>query len=92
MDIEGTQVGMQSGVLDRHQIGRFTRFVMVRVPIAGWGDERTAGLPRDFDGIDKVAIGVGFFADEGVASRFAIEDQVDCYRLVGMWQLIGADG
>ena len=42
LDIEGSQVGMQSGVLDRHEIGRFTGFVMVRVPIAGWGDERAA--------------------------------------------------
>lgn len=44
-NVERPEVGMKSGILDRKDVGVFTRFIVVGVPISGWSDERGAGLP-----------------------------------------------
>src|SRR5208337_5363239 len=44
-DVERPQIGMQAGVLDRDQVRRRPRFVIVRVPEARRRDERRSRLP-----------------------------------------------
>ena len=36
---------MKSGILDRKDVGVFTRFIVVRVPVTCGGDERGTGYP-----------------------------------------------
>ena len=58
VDVEGPQVGVQSGVLDRHQVGRGARLVVVAVPEAQRGLERRTRLSVGALAIDDVALAV----------------------------------
>lgn len=52
--------------------------VVVRVPFARRGDERTARLPIDADGIDDLAgCGIKAIAQQRVATGEAVDDEVD---------------
>ena len=42
-NIESSKIGMKSGILDRKDVGVFTRFIVMGVPVTCGGNERGAG-------------------------------------------------
>jgi hypothetical protein len=44
-NIEGPEVGMKSGILDWKDVGVFTRFIVMGVPVTCGGNERGPGFP-----------------------------------------------
>jgi hypothetical protein len=44
-NIQSSEIGMKSGILDRKDVGVFTGFIMVGVPVTCGGDERGTGFP-----------------------------------------------
>lgn len=47
-DVEGAQVGVQSGILNGRQVGAFARLIAMLVPVAGRGEKvslRPGNLP-----------------------------------------------
>ena len=44
-NIQSPEIGMKSGILDRKDVGVFTRFIVVGVPVTCGGNKRGAGYP-----------------------------------------------
>ena len=44
-NIEGAEVGVKSGILDRKDVSVLAGFIMMGVPVTCGGDERGAGYP-----------------------------------------------
>jgi len=44
-NIQSPEIGMKSGILDRKDVGVFTGFIVVRVPVTCRSDERGTGYP-----------------------------------------------
>src|SRR5208337_4928703 len=55
-DVEAAEVGLQAGVLDGDEVGGGAGVVVVGVPHAGRGDERTARFPVHPGGVAKLTI------------------------------------
>ena len=55
-DVEGAQVGVQAGILDRSEVGALARLIAMLMPVARWGDEGCAGFPVDASWIFDVAV------------------------------------
>ena len=77
-------MGVQPGVLHGNQMGRGARFVVMGMPLTRWRNEGPAGLPVHPDRVDHVAAVVEAVAKQAVAAGLAIQDQVECHRLVAV--------
>jgi hypothetical protein len=44
-NIESPEIGMKSGILDWKDVGVFTRFIVMGVPVTCGGNERGPGYP-----------------------------------------------
>src|SRR3954454_23205375 len=86
-DLEGPQVRMERGVLDRHQVRRRPLLVVVRVPEAGGHDEGRTRLPVGASAVDDIPPVVDLLADERVAAGLAVDDEVEGHRLVMVGEL-----
>ena len=75
---------MKPRVLDRDQVRRRPRLVVVGVPEARGRHERRARLPLGSPGVDDVAVLVEFLADQRVAAGLAVDDVVQRHRLVAV--------
>ena len=69
VDVQGPQVGVEPGVLDRHQVGRVARFIVVRVPEPGRCHERRARLPVGALTVGDVPLVVELLCRPGCSSR-----------------------
>src|SRR5882757_10354166 len=87
-DVQAPQIRLQPRILDRDEMRRGARLVEVRVPQAGRCDERAASLPIDTGRIDDVAALVQPGAQQRVAARLGVENQVERDRLVAVWALL----
>jgi hypothetical protein len=63
LNIERSEVGVESGILDRHQVSHLPRFVVVAMPETRRRDEGASCLPRDSDWIDQIPLTIDPFTD-----------------------------
>ena len=66
LDVQGAQVGMQTGILDWHHIGVGTRLVDVLMPVAGWCYERSTLHPVHADSVFDRAVRIQFRSNQGI--------------------------
>ena len=78
---------MKSGILDRKDVGVFTRFIVVGVPVTCGGNERGPGFPVFPVAVLDHAVWIQFGADHRVAARLAADDKVESDRFMPVWIL-----
>ena len=78
---------MQAGVLDREKIRRRARFVVMAVPQPRGRHEGAPGLPVDPRRVDDGAVGADLGADQRVAPRVAMHDEIQRDALMAMGPL-----
>ena len=81
-NIKGAEVGVKPGILDGKDVGVFTRFIVVGVPVSRGGDEGGARFPVFPVAVLDHAVGIEFGSDHGVAARLAANDKVESDRFV----------
>src|ERR1700722_5291882 len=87
-NVQAPQMRLQARILDRDQVRWGARLVEVCVPQPGRCDECAARLPIDAGRIDDVAALVQPGAQQRVAARLGVENQVERDRLVAVWALL----
>ena len=73
---------MKSGILDRKDVGVFTRFIVMGVPVTCGGNERGAGYPVFPVTVLDHAFFIQFSSDHGVTTRLAADDKVEGDRFM----------
>ena len=73
---------MKSGILDRKDVGVFTRFIVMGVPVTCGGNERGAGYPVFPVTVLDHAVCIQFGANHCVAARLTADDKVEGYRFM----------
>ena len=76
-NIEGSKIGVKSGILDRKDVSVLTGFIVMGVPVPGGGDEGGARFPIFPVTVLDHAFRVELGSDHGVATRLAADDKVE---------------
>ena len=82
---------MQTRILNRQDMARETRLVVVGMPEAGGRDKHGMRLPiKPFPVLD-LAVGPQSFPNQRVAAGLGVDDEIHRHRLMPMRSLNGAD-
>ena len=92
LDVESPQVRVQTGILNRHDVGVGTGFVHVLVPVACGRDEGRTLNPIHACRILDVSSLIQFQSEQRVDARLRIGYEVECDRLVAVGKLASTGG
>ena len=84
LNIEGAQIGVQTRILDWHDIGVGAGLIAVFMPIAGWRNEGAAGAPVGTLRIPDRAVSIEFLAYQRIDAGIGFDYKVQSDRLMPM--------